>query len=129
MDRMYDLSFDKYSSGVFNDEDFGNGNTIIENNLIKLSYLPNGLLAENEMCFYKIKQLAFDEEYPHREAFENVLLALDNNAFNFVYLLSGDENGIELCIGVVKNANENKAVLGKKLNAVNYGDIIASVFD
>lgn len=129
MDRMYDLSFDKYSSGVFNDEDFGNGNTIIENNLIKLSYLPNGLLAENEMCFYKIKQLAFDEEYPHREAFENVLLALDNNAFNFVYILSGDENGIELCIGVVKNANENKAVLGKKLNAVNYGDIIASVFE
>lgn len=110
-------------------DDFGNGNKIIDNNLIKLSYPPNGLLVENEMCFYKIKQLAFDEEYPHREAFENVLLSLDNNAFNFVYILSGDENGIELYIGVVKNANENKDVLGQKLTAVNYGDIIANVFE
>ena len=129
MDRKIDLLCNSSSFLLLNDEDFENGNKIIDNNLIKLSYLPNGLLAENEMCFYKIKQVAFDEEYPHREAFENVLLALDNNAFNFVYILSGDENGIELCLGVVKNANENKAVLGKKLTAVNYGDIIASVFE
>ena len=48
----------------------------------------------NEICFFKINHLTFDEEYPHREAFENVLQALDNDAFNFVYILNGDANGI-----------------------------------
>lgn len=28
------------------------------------------------MSFYKIRQLAFDEDYPRREAFENVLLSI-----------------------------------------------------
>ena len=42
------------------------------------------MLKSNEMCFYQVKQLSFDEEYPHREALENVLSLLDNEAFNFV---------------------------------------------
>lgn len=81
--------------------------------------------ALNEICFYKINLLTFDEEYPHREAFENVLQALDNDAFNFVYILDGNETGIELYIGVVKNQNENKSVL----NAANYGRNIAGAFE
>lgn len=85
--------------------------------------------ALNEICFYKINLLTFDEEYPHREAFENVLQALDNDAFNFVYILDGDENGINLYIGVVRNQNENKPVLGKLMNAANYGKNIAGAFE
>ena len=49
-------------------------------------------LKISEICFYKINRLTFDEEYPHREAFENVLQALNNNAFNFVYILDGEED-------------------------------------
>ena len=67
-------------------------------------------LAVNEYSFYQISQLSYDEDYPHREAFENVLLTLDNTGFNFVYILDGDENGIELYIGVVRNNNENKTI-------------------
>ena len=88
----------------------------------------NEELLSNEICFYKIDRLMFDEDYPHREAFENVLRSLDSEAFNFVYMLTGDENGIELCLGVVKNHNENSARLGRKLSAVNYGEIIAESF-
>lgn len=103
--------------------------TSIQNSVILERDFPvNGILKHNEMCFYKISQLSFDEDYPHREAFQNVLLSVDNQAFNFVYILTGTKSGIELCVGVVKNQNENKAVLGKKLSAVNYGDILASVF-
>ena len=29
-----------------------------------LNFPANGELRNNEMCFYKIKQLAFDEDYP-----------------------------------------------------------------
>lgn len=83
----------------------------------------------NEICFFKVDRLTFDEEYPHREAFENVLQALDNDAFNFVYILNGDANGIELYIGVVKNQNENKPFLGKLMNATNYGRSIVGLFE
>lgn len=89
---------------------------------------PNGELKNNEVCFYRVSRLAFDEDYPHREAFENVLSSMDNKSFNFVYVLTGTKQGIELCIGVVKNQNENMPVLGKKLSVVNYGEIIANVF-
>lgn len=71
----------------------------------------------------------FEEEYPHREAFENVLQALNNDAFNFVYILNGDDNGIEIYIGVVKNHKENKPVLGKLMNATNYGRNIVGLFE
>ena len=86
-------------------------------------------LAGNEFCFYKVVRLSFDENFPRREAFENVLLSLDNDAFNFVYILTGNKNGIELHIGVVKNKNANPPVLGKKLSAPNYGEIIKNVFE
>lgn len=83
----------------------------------------------NKICFFKVDQLTFDEEYPHREAFENVLQTLDNDAFNFVYILNGDADGIELYVGVVKNQNENKPFLGKLMNATNYGRNIVGSFE
>lgn len=112
---------------------FGNIQTANANMVIKsilaLDFPANGKLRNNEMCFYKVKQLSFDEDYPRREAFENVLLSMNNQAFNFVYVLTGTKEGIELCVGVVQNQNENQSVLGKKLSAVNYGEIVANVFE
>ena len=99
------------------------------NSVATLDFPINGELRNNEMCFYKIEQLAYDEEYPRREAFENVLQSINSEAFNFVYVLTGTNEGIELCIGTVRNQNENVPVLGKKLSAVNYGEIIANVFE
>lgn len=86
-------------------------------------------LKNQELCFFRVRQLAFDEEYPRREAFENVVISLDNEAFNFVYVLTGTQKGIDLCIGVVKNRNENKDPLGKELCAADYGRIIKNVFE
>ncbi|MBR3746948.1 MAG: DUF87 domain-containing protein, partial [Selenomonadaceae bacterium] len=86
-------------------------------------------LKISEICFYKINRLTFDEEYPHREAFENVLQALNNNAFNFVYILDGEEDGVSLYVGVVKNQRENKPVLGKLMSAVNCCKNIVGAFE
>lgn len=94
--------------------------------LLPADYSDKKDLRLTDMSFYRIKQLSYDEEYPRREAFENVLLALDNRAFNFVYILTGSDKGIDLCVGVVKNANENETLLGEKLKANNYGEIIAN---
>ena len=74
----------------------------------------NGVLANNEFCFYHISKLSYDEDYPHREAFENVLLSLDNEAFNFVYVLTGSQEGIELDIGVVQNREKKPVGLGRQ---------------
>lgn len=104
-------------------------NNMVVDSVAEMQFPENGVLKNNQMCFYRVCQLSFDEDYPRREAFENVLLSMDNQAFNFVYVLTGTEEGIELCIGVVQNQNENRPVLGKKLSAVNYGEIIANVFD
>ena len=57
----------------------------------KFDFPINGVLRNNEKCFYKVKQLAFDEDFPRREAFENVLLSMNNEAFNFVYILTGTD--------------------------------------
>ena len=113
---------------LFGNLQMANSSNVIES-IEKFDFPQNGELKKNEVCFYRIKQLSFDEDYPRREAFENVLLSLDNPAFNFVYVLTGTEEGIELCIGVVKNRNENRAVLGNKLSVGNYGKIIANVFE
>ena len=85
---------------LFGKLQISNDNMIVDS-VKELSFPRNGELRNNEICFYKIKQLSFDEEYPRREAFENVLLSINNQAFNFVYVLTGTEEGIELDIGVV----------------------------
>lgn len=82
-------------------------------------------LNTDDMCFFQVKKLSYDEDYPRREAFENVLFALDNEAYNFIYMLTGSENGVELHIGTVKNHKTNKS----NLSAVNCGQIIESVFE
>lgn len=55
-------------------------------------------LANNQASFYKIETLSFDDEYPRREAFENVLFAVDEPKRNFVYILEGNQNGISMYI-------------------------------
>ena len=83
--------------------------------------------VENSNCyFFKVKTLSYDEDYPHREALENVIMALDNEAFNFVYLLEGNEEGVFLYIGVVKNSNPN---IKNKLSVTDYGELIQKMFE
>ena len=128
MEQIEELQQSKEILNLFESLQVINTNTIV-NEIVDTKFPINGELRNNEMCFYRVNQLSFDEDYPHHEAFENVLLSMDNEAFNFVYILTGTETGIELHIGVVQNQNENLPVLGKKLSASNYGEIVASVFE
>ena len=76
--------------------------------------------------FFKVNSLSYDEEYPHREAFENVIMALDNEAYSFVYLLEGTKKGVELYLGVIKNSKINTK---NKLTAADYGKLILKIFE
>lgn len=93
--------------------------------LLPLDFPPDNKLKLQDMCFFKIHKLAYDKDYPHREAFENVLLSLDNVAFNFVYILAGTTNGIDLYIGVVRNSNQYAGTL----SAADYGTALKNAFE
>ena len=82
-------------------------------------------LKMNEMSFFRVDQLLYDDDYPRREAFENVLRSMDEDAFNLVYVLTGKKTGVELCLGVVKNANATE----ETLSASNYGEMVRKIFD
>lgn len=101
----------------------------VVDDILPAKYPTTSELRRNDVCFFRISQLSYDEEYPQREAFENVLLALDSTAYNFVYVLTGTQEGIDLSIGIVKNGNDNQSILGKRLSTVDYGKILANVFE
>ena len=82
-------------------------------------------LSSGDYSFFKVTKLAFDEDFPKREAFENVLLSLDNTAFNFVYILEGNENGVDLYIGIVNNGKKSS----NKFASNDYTKIIQSTFE
>lgn len=81
-------------------------------------------LEIRDYCFFHIKQLSHDLKYPHREAFENVISAIDNPCFNFVYVISGDPSGISLYVGCVANT-KNKG--NSLLKATEYSDSIENL--
>lgn len=82
-------------------------------------------LSKGSYAFFKITKLAFDESFPKREAFENVLLSMDNTAFNFVYILEGNKNGVELYIGIVKNGRDSN----NRFSSKDYTKIIKATFE
>lgn len=101
-------------------------NTVREVKDVLPSGFPEGdNLSRNDMYFFRVERLSFDEDFPRREAFENVLVALDSPSYNFVYVLTGSEKGIELCVGVVKNQSEKESVFSTQ----NYGDILMGAFN
>ena len=82
----------------------------IISNFSTLQFPASGILSSNEYSFFRVNQLSYDQDYPKREAMENVLLSIDNEAYNFVYILTGTSHGVDLCMGVVRNGNEYKRV-------------------
>lgn len=76
----------------------------------------------SDVCLYRVSALTSDEEYPHREAFANVLSSFDAPGFSLVYILEGNERGVELYIGVTKTEDGSA-------NALDYGKTLRGVFE
>ena len=86
-------------------------------------------LRYDDVCFFRITQLSFDEDYPRREAFENIISTLTSSSFNIVYLLRGTRRGVELYFGVARNGRAGESVLGEVYSANDYGELIESAFE
>lgn len=61
------------------------------------------LTAIHDFSLYHIKEVTFDEELPRKEAFENVLNALNIDGILFLYLLIGDGESVKFLFGVAKD--------------------------
>lgn len=79
-------------------EQFEESSLNAENECVLKDRIDNG-----DCYFVKICEINHDDKMPPREVFENVLGALTNPAYNFVYMISGRESGVEIFFGVVKN--------------------------
>lgn len=61
--------------------------------------------------FYEIEEISYEEKFPHKEAFENVISSINDSGFNFIYLLSGNQFGVKIYVGIADNlkiANDEK---------------------
>lgn len=83
------------------------------------SVIETNPVTEDELqttCkFYHIESLSYDKDFPKREAFENVLESIGTENCNFVYVLSGDEKGVSLCLGVIQRDGGDKETAGKAI--------------
>ncbi|MCI6085677.1 MAG: hypothetical protein MR711_05405 [Selenomonas sp.] len=59
--------------------------------------------------FFRLDELMHDGTRPQREAFLNVLAALNEPGFNFVYLVRGDRQGTRIYLGVAAKPGSAEA--------------------
>jgi len=107
-EKVIELTIDKWKD--INDKftlDFVSNkeNYYLVNKDIKLDAVKE--LIRKDWCIYHIEEITFEDESPRKEAFENVLSSLRIDGINFLYLITGDKQGVHFYFGVVKNLNEN----------------------
>ena len=63
----------------------------------------DGDLRDNDISFYCVKEVTFEEESPREEALENVLSCMCVPGITLIYLLLGDKHGVKFYFGVAKD--------------------------
>ena len=89
------------------------------------SQYPDMNLKDGDMCFYKVDKLMYDEDYPRREAFENIISAFENPEFNVVYILESTGNNVDMYLGIVKNSDTK---INRK-SASREGELLKRLFE
>ncbi|MCB5271886.1 MAG: hypothetical protein LHW56_08585 [Candidatus Cloacimonetes bacterium] len=87
--------------------------------------LVDAVPRSRDCAFYRLDELRHDSSFPQREAMENVLSALAGLKCRFVYLLSGDESGVSIHLGVVRTLD---AADNGSLSANDLGSILHDAF-
>lgn len=57
----------------------------------------------DECRFFKLNELVYDDKFPYREAFQNVLATIYSSMYNFIYVISGNKQGANIYFGIAKN--------------------------
>lgn len=75
--------------------------------------------------FIKVNEVGFDKDMPRRESLENVISAMNNPEFNFVYLLAGNNDGVDMYLGVTRDYHYPKHT---RLHAYDQGELLRESF-
>ncbi|MCJ8315327.1 MAG: DUF87 domain-containing protein, partial [Saccharospirillaceae bacterium] len=75
--------------------------------------------------FIKINEIGFDKDMPRRESLENVISAMNNPEFNFVYLLAGNNDGVDMYLGVTRDYHYPEH---SRLHAYDQGELLRESF-
>lgn len=84
-------------------EFFGDISHYYFNNKKSITTLPAETLNLSDFALYKVDSITFKKDSPKREALENVLSALRIEGINFIYLILGNEDGIEFYYGISRD--------------------------
>lgn len=87
----------------FGNEFFGDISHYYFNNKKSITTLPAETLNLSDFALYKVDSITFKKDSPKREALENVLSALRIKGINFIYLILGNEEGIEFYYGISRD--------------------------
>lgn len=87
----------------FGNEFFGDISHYYFNNKKSITTLPAETLNLSDFALYKVDSITFKKDSPKREALENVLSALRIEGINFIYLILGNEDGIEFYYGISRD--------------------------
>lgn len=63
----------------------------------------NPQIKLEDVVFYRIDRITYEEKAPRKEALENVLSAIRLGGVNFVYLIKGDKTGVSFYYGICRD--------------------------
>lgn len=75
----------------------------------------------SDIALYRIDEVSFDDQAPRKEALENVLSTMKIDGINFIYLILGDENGVNFYYGISRNYAAN---IDMELSVLEIGEKI-----
>lgn len=84
----------------------------------RISYDKCKEIDLSDIALYKIEEVSFEDQSPRREALENVLSAMKIDGINFIYLILGNQEGVEFYYGVSRNYNSS---IDPELNIMEIG--------
>ncbi|ECK1947545.1 ATP-binding protein [Campylobacter lari] len=86
-------------------------NNLYLNNKKNITTLKTDELDISDVALYKVDSITFKKDAPKRQALENVLSTLRIEGVNFIYLILGNDEGIEFYYGVSRDYSKSSPSL------------------
>ncbi|EAI7225183.1 hypothetical protein CK602_07805 [Campylobacter coli] len=95
-------------------------NNLYLNHKTNIITLKTDELDISDVALYKVDSITFKKDAPKRQALENVLSTLRIEGVNFIYLILGNDEGIEFYYGVSRDYSK----LSPSLNIQEIGEFL-----
>lgn len=87
----------------------------------RLSIGNNPRIGINDIVFFKIEKITFEDKAPRKEALENILSAMRIKGVNFLYLIKGNKNSVTFYYGIARDLIQK---IDMELTVKNLGESI-----